>query len=140
MNERGIETNQQLGEAVGLSHVAIGNFLRGQLPKSEHLLSLARFFDVPMEQLLGAEVAAERGRARKAVAARIAEDVARVESGEQSLLVFNIAGIRAAAERCRATAADLLATADDLDRQAKDIVAASPKSPSQSQTQSQADS
>jgi len=45
-----------LAKEIGVSHVAIGNFLAGQLPKSEHLLSLARFFDVQMEFLLTGEM------------------------------------------------------------------------------------
>jgi transcriptional regulator with XRE-family HTH domain len=45
--------NLQLAKAVGLSHVSIGNFLNGQLPKSEHLVSLADFFDVTTDWLLG---------------------------------------------------------------------------------------
>jgi transcriptional regulator with XRE-family HTH domain len=48
-------TNLDLGKSVGLSHVSIGNFLEGQLPKSEHLVALARFFGVTTDWLLGRE-------------------------------------------------------------------------------------
>jgi transcriptional regulator with XRE-family HTH domain len=46
-------TNLELGKAVGLSHVSIGNFLEGQLPKSEHLVALAKFFGVTTDWLVG---------------------------------------------------------------------------------------
>jgi transcriptional regulator with XRE-family HTH domain len=45
----------ELGKSVGLSHVSIGNFLDGQLPKSEHLAALADFFGVSTDWLLGRE-------------------------------------------------------------------------------------
>ena len=45
-------SNPALGRAIGVSHVAIGNFLSGQLPKSEHLYGLARFFGVSTDYLL----------------------------------------------------------------------------------------
>ena len=48
-------SNPELGRAVGLSHVSIGNFLDGQLPKSEHLHALAEFFGVTTDWLLGRE-------------------------------------------------------------------------------------
>ena len=48
-------TNAQLGKAVSLSHVSIGNFLDGQLPKSEHLAALAAYFGVTTDWLLGRE-------------------------------------------------------------------------------------
>jgi transcriptional regulator with XRE-family HTH domain len=46
-------SNAELGKAVGLSHVSIGNFLDGQLPKSEHLAALAAHFGVTTDWLLG---------------------------------------------------------------------------------------
>jgi transcriptional regulator with XRE-family HTH domain len=48
-------SNPELAKSVGLSHVSIGNFLEGQLPKSEHLMALARFFGVTTDWLLGNE-------------------------------------------------------------------------------------
>jgi transcriptional regulator with XRE-family HTH domain len=46
-------SNLELGKSVGLSHVSIGNFLDGQLPKSEYLAALAEFFGVSTDWLLG---------------------------------------------------------------------------------------
>lgn len=43
----------QLAREIGVSHVTIGNFLNGQLPKSEHLWAVARFFGVRMDDLFG---------------------------------------------------------------------------------------
>jgi transcriptional regulator with XRE-family HTH domain len=51
-DDRGLN-NLDLAKAVGLSHVSIGNFLNGQLPKSEHLLALADLFGVTTDWLLG---------------------------------------------------------------------------------------
>lgn len=51
-DQRGI-SSLELGKSVGLSHVSIGNFLDGQLPKSEHLHALAEFFGVSTDWLLG---------------------------------------------------------------------------------------
>ncbi len=48
MDDRGLK-NLALAKAVNVSHVAIGNYRRGQLPKSEHLIALSRFFGVPMD-------------------------------------------------------------------------------------------
>ena len=51
-------SNAELGKSVGLSHVSIGNFLEGQLPKSEHLHKLADFFGVSTDWLLGRDAGA----------------------------------------------------------------------------------
>jgi len=53
-DQRGL-TNVELGRSVGLSHVSIGNFLEGQLPKSEHLATIAEYFGVTTDWLLGRE-------------------------------------------------------------------------------------
>ncbi len=53
-DQRGLN-NLELAKAVGLSHVSIGNFLNGQLPKSEHLVRLADFFGVSTDWLLGGD-------------------------------------------------------------------------------------
>lgn len=47
--------NFQLGKAVGLSHVTIGNYVGGKIPKSQHLQALAKFFGVTMEWLLSGD-------------------------------------------------------------------------------------
>lgn len=52
MQKRGVN-NLALARAVNVSHVAIGNFVSGQLPKSEHLVALAEFFEVSTDELLG---------------------------------------------------------------------------------------
>jgi transcriptional regulator with XRE-family HTH domain len=41
-----------VAKELGLSHVALGNFLKGQEPKSKHLYALANYFDVNMSWLL----------------------------------------------------------------------------------------
>lgn len=52
MRKQGIKA-LPLSKAINISHVAIGNFLDGQLPKSEHLISLADFFSITTDALLG---------------------------------------------------------------------------------------
>lgn len=44
-----------LAKEIGVSHVATGNFLKGQTPKSEHLFALSQYFGVTMESLLGCD-------------------------------------------------------------------------------------
>lgn len=51
MVEHGINASQ-LAKKVGLSHVAIGNYLAGNLPKSEHLIKLAEEFGKTTDFLL----------------------------------------------------------------------------------------
>jgi transcriptional regulator with XRE-family HTH domain len=48
-------SNAELGKSIGVSHVSIGNFLDGQLPKSDNLAALAEFFGVSTDWLLGRE-------------------------------------------------------------------------------------
>jgi transcriptional regulator with XRE-family HTH domain len=47
--------NLTLAKAIGVSHVAIGNFVGGQLPKTEHLVGLADYFGCSTDWLLGRE-------------------------------------------------------------------------------------
>ena len=53
MAARGIN-NVELGRAIGVSHVAIGNYLKepGQLPRADGLARIAEYFGVTMESLL----------------------------------------------------------------------------------------
>lgn len=44
-----------LSRSLGISHVAIGNYVRGRVPKSEELHQIAQFFGVSMEWLLTGE-------------------------------------------------------------------------------------
>jgi len=53
MYRRGEMSANQLGKEVGVSHVTIGNYLVGQPPKSVHLVSIAKFFGVSTDWLLG---------------------------------------------------------------------------------------
>ncbi len=46
-------SNLEIAKSIGVSHVSIGNFLEGQLPKSEHLMALAKYFGVTTDWLLG---------------------------------------------------------------------------------------
>ena len=45
----------RVAREIGVSHVAVGNFIKGQVPKSEHLLALSKLFDTSMESLLTGE-------------------------------------------------------------------------------------
>ena len=53
MLKRGKLNASELGRAVGVSHVTIGNYLVGQPPKSVHLASIAKHFSVSTDWLLG---------------------------------------------------------------------------------------
>lgn len=52
--------NAALAKAVGISHVAIGNYLDGRLPRAEELLALADHFGVSTDYLLGRDGVAPR--------------------------------------------------------------------------------
>ena len=54
MDEHGLKNNA-LAKEIGVSHVAIGNYLAGRLPHSDILTELALFFKVPIEVLLGSK-------------------------------------------------------------------------------------
>lgn len=45
-----------LAKIIGVSHVAVGNFLDGQVPKADHLYAIAKYFGVTMESLIAEEV------------------------------------------------------------------------------------
>ena len=48
-------SNTELGRAIGVSHVTIGNYLNGKMPKTDHFFSIARFFGVdPVDLYEGA--------------------------------------------------------------------------------------
>jgi transcriptional regulator with XRE-family HTH domain len=104
MRERGIN-NAQLGKAIGVSHVAVGNFLAGQLPKSEHLYELARFFGVPMEFFLEAEGESRRMlRETAGLAAYSVERLATPDVEKQRLfteMAENLAALETAARSLR---------------------------------------
>jgi transcriptional regulator with XRE-family HTH domain len=44
--------NASLARAVGVTPTAVGNYLDGRLPRSEHLMAIAQYFGVKMETLL----------------------------------------------------------------------------------------
>jgi transcriptional regulator with XRE-family HTH domain len=84
--ERGL-TNVELGKSVGLSHVSIGNFLDGQLPKSEHLAALAGFFGVTTDWLLGREAVSAPGAMRERPAEYLLDDaLAELEALKEKVL------------------------------------------------------
>ncbi|MBI1178363.1 helix-turn-helix domain-containing protein [bacterium] len=45
-------TAAELGRGVNLSHVAIGNYLKGRLPRVDELVRIARFFRMTMDDLV----------------------------------------------------------------------------------------
>jgi transcriptional regulator with XRE-family HTH domain len=53
--------NAALAKAVGISHVAVGNYLDGRLPRAEELLAIADHFGVSTDYLLGRDSAMSRG-------------------------------------------------------------------------------
>jgi phage repressor protein C with HTH and peptisase S24 domain len=65
IDARGISP-YKLGKEIGVSHVAIGNWLEGQVPKSKYLDALARFFGVSMGWLLTGEDAKSELKLREA--------------------------------------------------------------------------
>lgn len=60
MAERGLG-NAALAKAVGISHVAVGNYLDGRLPRAEELLAIADHLGVSTDYLLGRDSVVSRG-------------------------------------------------------------------------------
>ncbi len=104
----GIETGQP----------TISRYLGGQLPKAEELLKLARFFDVPMEVLIGADALRAEGDAAER---KTAKEAARLTKFQPPILAIKVKSLRDAAARLRKTAAEMVATAADLEKQADQI-------------------
>jgi transcriptional regulator with XRE-family HTH domain len=48
--------NSQLARKVGVSHVMIGNWLKNDMPKTDHFKSLANIFGLTMDQLYSGDV------------------------------------------------------------------------------------
>jgi transcriptional regulator with XRE-family HTH domain len=71
------ESAAEVGRAVGVSHVAVGNLLKGQLPRSELLYALARHFAVSTDYLLGLDDQPEKMNAhRSTLRERLSGDAA----------------------------------------------------------------
>ena len=97
--------NLQLAKAVGLSHVSIGNFLEGQLPKSEHLHALAGFFGVTTDFLLGREQGASAPALHEAAPEYLLDDaLAELEALKEKVLSLERALKRLKQERDRSAA------------------------------------
>lgn len=58
MTKRGL-IPASLARELGISHVAVKNYLEGRIPDSRRLPQLAQYFDVSMEYLLSGEVVSE---------------------------------------------------------------------------------
>lgn len=77
MQSRGV-TQLALAAGIGAGQPTVCRYLAGQLPKAGELAKLARFFDVPMETLLGEDGArgesskAERRRERESTPSQVA--------------------------------------------------------------------
>jgi transcriptional regulator with XRE-family HTH domain len=97
--------NLQLAKAVGLSHVSIGNFLEGQLPKSEHLHALAEYFGVSTDFLLGREQGASAPALHEAAPEYLLDDaLAELEALKEKVLSLERALKRLKQERDRSAA------------------------------------
>jgi len=98
-------SNAELGKAVGLSHVSIGNFLDGQLPKSEHLAALAAFFGHSTDWLLGRDTEAAPAALRDAVPEYLLDDaIAELDALKEKVLSLERALRRMKEDRDRAAA------------------------------------
>jgi transcriptional regulator with XRE-family HTH domain len=98
-------SNLELGKSVGLSHVSIGNFLEGQLPKSEHLHALAEFFGVTTDHLLGREKSPSPPALHEAAPEYLLDDaLAELEALKEKVLSLERALKRLKQERDRSAA------------------------------------
>jgi transcriptional regulator with XRE-family HTH domain len=115
-------TQVMLAEGIGAGQPTISRYLAGQLPKAEELLKLARFFDVPMEVVLGTDAIALNGEKSER---RSGKESARASASQPILINFEIRALRQAASKLRKAAATLQANADDLERQADKLATSS---------------
>jgi hypothetical protein len=94
----------ELGKSVGLSHVSIGNFLDGQLPKSEHLAALAEFFGVSTDWLLGRDAEMAAPALRESTPEYLLDDaLAELDALKEKVQALDRALRRLKEERDRAT-------------------------------------
>jgi transcriptional regulator with XRE-family HTH domain len=97
-------SNLELGKSVGLSHVSIGNFLDGQLPKSEHLAALAEFFGVSTDWLLGRDTEMSPQALRESTPEYLLDDaLAELEALKEKVQALDRALRRLKQERDRVT-------------------------------------
>lgn len=105
IDERGL-SNLELAKSVGLSHVSIGNFLDGQLPKSEYLAALAEFFGVTTDWLLGREPQTSPPALREETPEYLLDDaLAELQALKEKVLSLERALQRLKQQRDRAVAA-----------------------------------
>lgn len=87
----------QLAEKIGVSHVTIGNYLGGQLPKSEHLMAISNHYGVSTDYLLFGREESLPMTAAAIIAERSALDPAEQErifnvlAGEHEMLRHSLA-------------------------------------------------
>lgn len=65
MSERGLKPSG-LARELGISHVAVKNYLEGRIPEASQLLRMSKFFGVTMEWMLTGE--------KEPISIRLAED------------------------------------------------------------------
>jgi transcriptional regulator with XRE-family HTH domain len=86
------ENKVDVAKAVGVSHVAIGNYVAGRLPRAEELLLLAQHFKVSTDYLLGWEGVQQEVAAKLDAAGRMAEALGGTEAEKQErfndLIIF----------------------------------------------------
>lgn len=96
--ERDRLTKAQLARSLGVSNAHVANWLAGQMPRAEHLLTVARHFGVTMEWLLTGEGSTLQAPPRsldppglkqaKAAAEKLARQLGEAEETTRSLRVF----------------------------------------------------
>lgn len=108
LDEKGV-SQRQLALATGVSQQTVNNYLRGvtKLPGAEELLSLSRYFGIPMEQFLTAPI----------------EDTSNLRGKKLSASPRSIPAleVQRAAERMRRQAESLLEEAERLKKFSADI-------------------
>jgi transcriptional regulator with XRE-family HTH domain len=111
MHSRGF-TQVMLAAGIGAAQPTISRYLAGQLPKAEELMKLARFFDVSMEVVVGAEpmrAAGDKGERR-------AQEAMRLQAAQPLFISFEIKAMQETAAKLRQAAADLQAIATGLEK------------------------
>ena len=125
MQSRGI-TQIALAAGIGAGQPTVSRYLAGQLPKANELLQLARFFDVPMEVLVGADAVRENSNKAERQAER---ESARLQASLPKFISPDLGTMRETAAKLHKLAATLESMAKGLDAHVNRLVGPAKRKP-----------
>lgn len=125
MQSRGI-TQIMLAAGIGAGQPTVSRYLAGQLPKANELLQLARFFNVPMEVLVGADAVREKSDKAERQAEK---EAARLQANLPKFISPDLATMRETAAKLHKLAATLESMAKGLDAHVDRLIGPAKRKP-----------